>query len=65
MTNGRHAMTAGRVAGRKAVVTGSGGATGGAIAHRLAEEGADIALNDRLADRYDARRRPSATWAAT
>src|SRR5690349_3884501 len=40
----------GRVEGKKAVVTGSGGAMGGAIALRLAEEGADIALNDRLSD---------------
>jgi NAD(P)-dependent dehydrogenase (short-subunit alcohol dehydrogenase family) len=40
----------GRVEGQKAVVTGSGGAMGAAIAVRLAEEGADIALNDRLAD---------------
>jgi NAD(P)-dependent dehydrogenase (short-subunit alcohol dehydrogenase family) len=40
----------GRVAGQKAVVTGSGGAMGGAIALRLAEEGADVALNDRLPD---------------
>src|SRR5688572_6169287 len=38
----------GRVEGQKAVVTGSGGAMGGAIARRLAEEGADVALNDRL-----------------
>jgi len=40
----------GRVDGMKAVVTGSGGAMGGAIALRLAEEGADVALNDRLPD---------------
>jgi NAD(P)-dependent dehydrogenase (short-subunit alcohol dehydrogenase family) len=39
-----------RVEGKKAVVTGSGGAMGAAIALRLAEEGADIALNDRLPD---------------
>jgi NAD(P)-dependent dehydrogenase (short-subunit alcohol dehydrogenase family) len=39
---------AGRVEGMKAVVTGSGGAMGGAIALRLAEEGADVALNDRV-----------------
>ncbi len=45
-------MTA-RVAGKKAVVTGSGGAMGGAIALRLAEEGADIALNDRLPELTD------------
>lgn len=43
----------GRVEGRKAVVTGSGGAMGGAIALRLAEEGADVALNDRLPDLTD------------
>ena len=40
---------AGRVQGLKAVVTGSGGKMGGAVAIRLAEEGADVALNDRLA----------------
>jgi NAD(P)-dependent dehydrogenase (short-subunit alcohol dehydrogenase family) len=39
-----------RVEGKKAVVTGSGGAMGAAIALRLAAEGADIALNDRLPD---------------
>jgi NAD(P)-dependent dehydrogenase (short-subunit alcohol dehydrogenase family) len=39
---------AGRVEARTAVVTGSGGAMGAAIALRLAEEGADVALNDRL-----------------
>jgi len=39
---------ANRLEGRTAVVTGSGGAMGGAIALRLAEEGADVALNDRL-----------------
>jgi NAD(P)-dependent dehydrogenase (short-subunit alcohol dehydrogenase family) len=43
----------GRVAGSVAVVTGSGGAMGGAIARRLAEEGASIVLNDRLVDRFD------------
>jgi NAD(P)-dependent dehydrogenase (short-subunit alcohol dehydrogenase family) len=36
--------------GVKAVVTGSGGAMGAAVAVRFAEEGADIALNDRLPD---------------
>ena len=41
----------GRVDGLKAVVTGSGGGMGGAIAIRLAEEGADVVLNDRVADR--------------
>jgi NAD(P)-dependent dehydrogenase (short-subunit alcohol dehydrogenase family) len=40
----------GRVEGKKAVVTGSGGAMGAAIALRLGEEGADVALNDRLPD---------------
>lgn len=40
----------GRLADKRAVVTGSGGAMGGAIALRLAEEGADVALNDRLPD---------------
>lgn len=40
---------AGRVQGLKAVVTGSGGKMGGAVAIKLAEEGADVALNDRLA----------------
>jgi NAD(P)-dependent dehydrogenase (short-subunit alcohol dehydrogenase family) len=43
----------GRVEGQKAVVTGSGGAMGGAIALRLAEEGADVVLNDRLPDLTD------------
>src|SRR5581483_10182693 len=38
----------GRVQEKKAIVTGSGGKMGGAIALRLAEEGADIVLNDRL-----------------
>lgn len=41
---------AGRVAGKVAVVTGSGGLMGGAIALRLAEEGADIMLNGRRPD---------------
>ena len=36
-----------RVAGKRAVVTASGGKMGGAIALRLAEEGADVVLNDR------------------
>ncbi len=35
----------------KAVVTASGGAMGGAIALRLAQEGADVVLNDRLEER--------------
>ena len=38
----------GRLEGMRAVVTGSGGGMGGAIAQRFAEEGADIALNDRI-----------------
>src|SRR5438874_13082337 len=37
-----------RLEDRKAIVTGSGGKMGGAIALRLAEEGADLVLNDRL-----------------
>lgn len=44
------------LAGRTAVVTGSGGAMGGAIAERLAAAGARIVLNDRVADRVDAHR---------
>jgi NAD(P)-dependent dehydrogenase (short-subunit alcohol dehydrogenase family) len=48
---GAEGVDVGRIEGLKAVVTGSGGAMGGAIATRLAEEGADIVLNDRLADR--------------
>ncbi len=35
----------------KAVVTGSGGAMGGAIALEFARNGADVALNDRVAER--------------
>jgi NAD(P)-dependent dehydrogenase (short-subunit alcohol dehydrogenase family) len=41
---------------RVAVVTGSGGAMGGAIAQRLAADGLDIVLNDRLADVVDTHR---------
>ena len=40
-----------RVEGLKAVVTGSGGGMGGAIAVLLAHNGADVALNDRLPER--------------
>ena len=43
----------GRVDGAVAVVTGSGGAMGGAIARRLAAEGAVVALNDRIAGATD------------
>jgi NAD(P)-dependent dehydrogenase (short-subunit alcohol dehydrogenase family) len=45
-----------RLDGLSAVVTGSGGAMGGAIALRLAEEGANVALNDRVAERAGAHR---------
>lgn len=41
---------------RVAVVTGSGGAMGGAIAERLAADGFDIVLNDRLPDFVDTHR---------
>jgi NAD(P)-dependent dehydrogenase (short-subunit alcohol dehydrogenase family) len=44
------------LAGKVAVVTGSGGAMGGAIAERLAAAGARIVLNDRVPDRVDAHR---------
>jgi 3-oxoacyl-[acyl-carrier protein] reductase len=44
------------LAGKVAVVTGSGGAMGGAVAVRLAQAGAHIVLNDRVADRVDAHR---------
>jgi NAD(P)-dependent dehydrogenase (short-subunit alcohol dehydrogenase family) len=37
-----------RVEGKRAVVTASGGKMGGAIALRLAEEGADVVLNDQV-----------------
>src|SRR5262245_24159521 len=43
-----------RLDGKVAVVTGSGGKMGGGIALRLAEEGADILLNDRVDGRTDA-----------
>jgi NAD(P)-dependent dehydrogenase (short-subunit alcohol dehydrogenase family) len=46
----------GPLAGQVAVVTGSGGAMGGAIAERLAAAGVHIVLNDRVADRVDAHR---------
>src|SRR3954451_12313381 len=45
-----------RLDGLTAVVTGSGGAMGGAIALRLAEEGAHIALNDRIPERAEVHR---------
>ncbi|MGE0387854.1 MAG: SDR family NAD(P)-dependent oxidoreductase [Gammaproteobacteria bacterium] len=38
----------GRLEGMKAIVTGSGGGMGGAIAVTYAREGADVVLNDRL-----------------
>jgi 3-oxoacyl-[acyl-carrier protein] reductase len=44
----------GRLQGVRAVVTGSGGGMGGAIALRLAQEGADLALNDRREGTTDA-----------
>ena len=44
------------LAGKVAVVTGSGGAMGGAIAVRLARAGARIVLNDRVAERVDSHR---------
>jgi len=44
---------AGRLEDAKAVVTGSGGGMGGNIAVRLAEEGADVVLNDRLAEKME------------
>ena len=44
------------LAGQVAVVTGSGGAMGGAIAERLAAAGARIVLNDRVPERVDAHR---------
>src|ERR1700757_4348330 len=46
----------GSLAGQVAVVTGSGGAMGGAIAERLAAAGAHIVLNDRGPDRVDVHR---------
>jgi NAD(P)-dependent dehydrogenase (short-subunit alcohol dehydrogenase family) len=45
-----------RLNGLVAVITGSGGAMGGAIALRLAEEGANIALNDRVPERASTHR---------
>jgi NAD(P)-dependent dehydrogenase (short-subunit alcohol dehydrogenase family) len=45
LTEGRELLN------RKAIVTGSGGRMGGAIALALARRGADVALNDRLPDR--------------
>ena len=38
-----------RVKGLKAIITGSGGKMGGAVAVKLASEGADVMLNDRRA----------------
>lgn len=49
-------MTEEFLAGKVAVVTGSGGAMGGAVAIRLARAGARIVLNDRVADRVDVHR---------
>ena len=49
-------MTGDWLAGQVAVVTGSGGAMGGAIAERLAAAGANIVLNDRVPNRVDAHR---------
>jgi NAD(P)-dependent dehydrogenase (short-subunit alcohol dehydrogenase family) len=46
----------GSLAGQVAVVTGSGGAMGGAIAEPLAAAGAHIVLNDRVPDRVDVHR---------
>jgi NAD(P)-dependent dehydrogenase (short-subunit alcohol dehydrogenase family) len=47
------ARVTGWLAGQTAVVTGSGGAMGAAIALRLASEGANIVLNDRVAEPGD------------
>jgi NAD(P)-dependent dehydrogenase (short-subunit alcohol dehydrogenase family) len=44
------------LSGKVAVVTGSGGAMGGAVAIRLARAGARIVLNDRVAERIDSHR---------
>jgi NAD(P)-dependent dehydrogenase (short-subunit alcohol dehydrogenase family) len=49
-------MTDRFLAGQVAVVTGSGGAMGGAIATELAKAGACIVVNDRVAERADAHR---------
>jgi NAD(P)-dependent dehydrogenase (short-subunit alcohol dehydrogenase family) len=48
MHNGESAL---KLNGLKAVVTGSGGGMGGAIAVALARNGADVALNDRVPER--------------
>jgi 2,3-dihydroxy-2,3-dihydro-p-cumate dehydrogenase len=45
-----------RFTGRAAIVTGAGGAIGGAIARRLASEGACLALADLSEDAVEARR---------
>jgi len=42
---------AGRLAGRRALITGAGGGIGGAIAEAYAREGATLCLNDRDASR--------------
>jgi NAD(P)-dependent dehydrogenase (short-subunit alcohol dehydrogenase family) len=47
MNNGESML---KLEGLKAVVTGSGGGMGGAIAVALARHGADVALNDRIAE---------------